>query len=143
VRLRCWRGGCFRTQQRKEVDNSGYFQFFFLIFCFVGCITTEILKLVLRGLHEKISVQRGILVPTQHLLWDRGKQLKNLIELAGRRTFLMHAGSNPAGGHGCLSLVSVMCSRVDVSAAGRSLIRRSPTECGLCLLPRKLNEEEA
>jgi hypothetical protein len=28
--------------------------------------------------------------------------------------------------------VSVVCSQVDVSAAGRSLVQRSPTECGLC-----------
>jgi hypothetical protein len=27
-------------------------------------------------------------------------------------------GSNPAGGHGCLSLVSVVCSQVEVSASG-------------------------
>ena len=26
------------------------------------------------------------------------------------------AGSNPAGGHGCLSLVSVVCCQVEVSA---------------------------
>jgi hypothetical protein len=40
------------------------------------------------------------------------------------------AGSNPARVHGCLSLVSVVCCRVEVSATGRSLIQRSPTECG-------------
>jgi hypothetical protein len=28
------------------------------------------------------------------------------------------AGSNPAGGHGCLSLVSVVCCQVEVSASG-------------------------
>jgi hypothetical protein len=31
------------------------------------------------------------------------------------------AGSNPAGRHGCLSLVSVVCCQVQVSATGRSL----------------------
>jgi hypothetical protein len=32
---------------------------------------------------------------------------------------------------GCLSLVSVVCCQVEVSAAGRSLVRSSPTECGV------------
>ena len=39
------------------------------------------------------------------------------------------AGSNPAGGHGCLSPVSVVCCQVEVSATGRSLVQRSPTDC--------------
>ena len=34
-------------------------------------------------------------------------------------------------GHGCLSLVSVVCCHVDISATGRSLVQRSPTECGV------------
>jgi hypothetical protein len=46
-------------------------------------------------------------------------------------------GSNPAaaagGGHGCLSLVSVVCCQVEVSATGRSPVQRSPTDCGVCL----------
>jgi hypothetical protein len=40
------------------------------------------------------------------------------------------AGSNPAGGHGCLSIVSVVCCQVEVSATGRFLVQRSPTDCG-------------
>jgi len=35
------------------------------------------------------------------------------------------------GGHGCLSLVSVVCSQVEFSVTGRSLVQRSPTECGV------------
>jgi hypothetical protein len=46
-------------------------------------------KLIFGGLHEKHAVQRAIWVPTQYLLWDQGKPLKTLIELAGRRTFRM------------------------------------------------------
>jgi hypothetical protein len=34
-------------------------------------------------------------------------------------------------GHGCLSLVSVVCFQADVSATGWSLVQRSPTECGV------------
>jgi hypothetical protein len=32
---------------------------------------------------------------------------------------------------GCLSLVSVTCCEVEISALGRSLVQRSPTECGV------------
>jgi hypothetical protein len=41
------------------------------------------------------------------------------------------AVSNPARGHGCLSFVSVVCCQVEVSESGRSLVQRSPTECGV------------
>jgi hypothetical protein len=46
-------------------------------------------------------------------------------------------------GHGCLSLVSVVCCQVEVSAMGWSLVQRSPTECGVsqkCVIakPRKM-----
>jgi hypothetical protein len=34
-------------------------------------------------------------------------------------------------GHGCLSVVSIMCCQVDVCATGWSLVQRSPTECGV------------
>jgi hypothetical protein len=49
--------------------------------------------LPLGGLHGKHAVQRGIWVPTQHLLWEQGKPRKTLIELAGRRTFRMQLTS--------------------------------------------------
>jgi hypothetical protein len=39
------------------------------------------------------------------------------------------AGSNPSGENGCLSLVTVVCCQVDVSATERSLIQGSPTQC--------------
>jgi hypothetical protein len=51
-------------------------------------------------------------------------------------------GSNPAGGHGCLSLVIVVCCQVEVSATGWFLVQRSPTECGVSKIvimkPRKM-----
>ena len=45
-------------------------------------------------------------------------------------------GSNSAGGINLslffsLSLRSVVCRQVEVSASGRSLVQRSPTECGV------------
>jgi hypothetical protein len=45
--------------------------------------------LPLGGMHVKHAVQRGIWVPTQHLVWDQEEPRKTLIELAGRRTFRM------------------------------------------------------
>jgi hypothetical protein len=35
-------------------------------------------------------------------------------------------------GHGCC-LVQCLCGQVEVSATGRSLVQRSPTDCGVCL----------
>jgi hypothetical protein len=48
--------------------------------------------------------------------WDRG--------------FVSH------GGHGYLSVVSVVCCQVEVSATSWSLVQRSPTDCGasLCVI---------
>jgi hypothetical protein len=34
-------------------------------------------------------------------------------------------------GHGCLSLVTVVCCQVEVFASDRSLVQRRPTECGV------------
>ena len=34
-----------------------------------------------------------------------------------------------AGSNGCLSVVSVVCCQVEVSATGRSLVQRSPIGC--------------
>jgi len=48
-------------------------------------------------------------------------------------------------GHGCLSVVSVVCCQVKVSATSWSLVQRSPTDCGasLCVRSRNLVNEEA
>ena len=47
----------------------------------------------------------------------------------------------PPGGHGCLSVVSVVCCQVEASATDWSLVQRIPTDCGasLCVIkkPRK------
>jgi hypothetical protein len=44
---------------------------------------------------------------------------------------LLGLGVRIPRGRGCLSLVSVVCCQVEVSASGWSLIQRSPTECGV------------
>jgi hypothetical protein len=41
-------------------------------------------------------------------------------------------GSNPTGGVDVCP-VQCLCCQVEVSATGRSLVQRSPTECGVCL----------
>ena len=46
------------------------------------------------------------------------------------------AGSNSANGR-IMSLVTVVCCRVEVSAMVRSLVQRSPTECGVSECDRK------
>ena len=42
-------------------------------------------------------------------------------------------GSNPTGGHGCLSVVSVVCCQVEAKISGSccSLVQRSPAKCGV------------
>jgi hypothetical protein len=40
-------------------------------------------------------------------------------------------------GHGCLSLVKVVCCQVEVSETGWSLVQRSPTERGVCQCDRE------
>jgi hypothetical protein len=52
-------------------------------------------------------------------------------------------GSNPAKGHGCLSLVSVVCCQVEVCATGLSLVQRSPTEYGVSECDREASKNEA
>ena len=42
------------------------------------------------------------------------------------------AGLNPTGGLEYLSDVSVVFCQVEISASGSSLVRRIPTECGVC-----------
>jgi hypothetical protein len=46
-------------------------------------------------------------------------------------------------GHGCLSLVSVVCCQVEVSPTGWFLVQRSPTECGVSECDRKTSKNEA
>jgi hypothetical protein len=46
-------------------------------------------------------------------------------------------------GHGCLSLVIVVCCQVEVSVTGWSLVQRSPTECGVSECDREASKNEA
>jgi hypothetical protein len=46
-------------------------------------------------------------------------------------------------GHGCLSVVSVVCCLVEVSATSWSLVQRSPTECSVSECDREASKTEA
>jgi hypothetical protein len=51
-------------------------------------------------------------------------------------------GSNSAGGMDvCLSVVSVVCCQIEVCKTGRSLVQRSPTDCGVSLCVMKKPQE--
>jgi hypothetical protein len=53
---------------------------------------------------------------------------------------------NPHRGHGCLSLVSVVCCQVEVSATSWSLVQGSPIDCGvsqMCVIMKPRRNEEA
>ena len=47
------------------------------------------------------------------------------------------AGSNPTGVG--MSLVSVVCCQVGVSASGRSFVQRGPNECGMTECDREIS----
>ena len=53
------------------------------------------------------------------------------------RSLVGIAGSNSAGGQGCLSLVNAVCCQVNFSALGWSLVQRCPTECGVAECDRE------
>jgi hypothetical protein len=62
------------------------------------------------------------------------------------RSLTRIVGLNSTGGHGCLSLVSVVCCQAEVSATSWSLVQRSPTECGvsqMCVIMKPRRNEEA
>jgi hypothetical protein len=50
------------------------------------------------------------------------------------------AVSNPAGS--CLSVVIVLCCQSEVSATGRLLVKRSPTECGVSECDRRTSQKK-
>jgi len=69
-------------------------------------------------IYKRVDTQILIPMATQSKLW-----------VCGRFT-VGNAGSNSAGGHKSLSLISVMCCQVEVSATDRSIAQRNPTKCG-------------
>ena len=47
----------------------------------------------------------------------------------------LDCGFESRQGHGCLLVVTILCSNVELSATGRSLVQRSPTKY-VCVLAR-------
>jgi hypothetical protein len=91
----------------------------FLMLCLLGA--NEMDDYVRRRTDNwALSIRNGPPVPVaaRSKAWVCGRSLAGI------------AGSNSARGHGCLSVVSVVCCQVEVSATGRSLVQRSPTDCG-------------
>ena len=71
------------------------------------------------------------------------KWLKSPVPMAARSKTSVYdlssvetVGSNPAGGMDVLSVVSVVCCQVEVSATSLSLVQRIPTVCdtSLCVI---------
>ena len=50
----------------------------------------------------------------------------------------LNCGFESGRGHGCLSVVSVVCCQLEVSATSWSLVQRSPTDCvaSLCVIEK-------
>jgi hypothetical protein len=68
----------------------------------------------------------SIPVATRSKAWVCGRSLAGSV------------GSNSTGANGCLFVVNVVCCQVQVSATGRSLVQRSPTDCdaSLCVIQK-------
>ena len=67
--------------------------------------------------------------------------MPSMLPLAVRLLSCWDCGFESHHGHGILSLVSVECCQVEVSANGGSLAHRSPTEFGVSVRSRNLNNE--
>jgi hypothetical protein len=89
----------------------------------------KFLMLPLGVLHVKQAVQRGIWVQTQHLFWKQGKPRKVLIELSGRRTFLMQTDFSQQSGIKYASPNIVQMTRINLSLFSKKLKLRS----GVCV----------
>ena len=72
----------------------------------------------------------GIYQALRHLAGPSGRAVSGV----GLRSFARwDCGFESHRAHGCLSIVSVMCCKVEVSATGWSLVQRSPTDCAASL----------
>ena len=67
--------------------------------------------------------------------WPRG------LRRGSTATRLLRSWVRIPPGHGCLSVVSVVCCQIEVSATSLSPVQRSPTDCGvsLCMISKKQN----
>ena len=79
---------------------------------------------LLQDIFSSPNTSRPISVAVRSKAWVCGRSPAEIVS------------SKPAGGHGCLSVVSVECCQVEVSAMSWPLVQRSPTDCGasLCVI---------
>ena len=63
--------------------------------------------------------------------WPRGLRRRS-----GAARLLILWVRTPPRGHGCLSVLSVVCCQVEVSGTSWSFVQRNPTDCGasLCVI---------
>jgi hypothetical protein len=87
----------------------------------------------LRGINKFLSILPTFTVYwTKFCIWDLNRsQWPRGLRCGYAAAHLLGFYVRILWGHGCLSLVSVVCCQVEVSATGWSLIQRSPTECGV------------
>ena len=85
----------------------------------------------IRGWWEPFVTSAATTVNMSRSQWPRGLRRRSTA-----RSPVEIVGSNPTGGMDGLSVVSVVCCQVEVSATGRSLFQRSPTDWGasLCVI---------
>ena len=85
--------------------------------------------------HQKPQISNLVNFIFGRSQWPRGLRCRSLQLVCWDCGFESHPG------HGCLSVVSVVCCQVEVSATDWSFVQRSPIDCGasLCVIkkPRK------
>ena len=75
-------------------------------------------------------------------LYCRSQQPRGLRRRSAAARLLGSWVRIPPGRHRCLSVVSVLCCQVEVSATSWSLVQRSPTDCGASLCCDLENPQE-
>jgi hypothetical protein len=87
-----------------------------------------------------------VCVSTLRPFCDRGTKISETQFIPSNLNYCLwslvcwHYGFESRRGHGCLSVVNVVCSYVEVSATNWSLVQRSPTDCGVSCLIQKPQE---
>jgi hypothetical protein len=84
----------------------------------------------LKQLYSKYSLSDGYIKFTYYSIYPIPVASQSKAWVCGR-SLAGIAGSNPAEGHGYLSVAIFVCCQVQVSVTGWSLVQRSPTECGV------------
>jgi hypothetical protein len=108
---------------------------FYFMCLFAGSIRLKMPSFFIHSYHVKLLVVKNRVCRFQ---WPSGLRRSSTdSRLLGLRVRI------PVG-HECVSLVSVLCCEVEVSATGRFLVHRSPTDCGVSeYVIRNLDDQPA